>query len=239
MKILKKLLTWLVLPLCIVGLGYIIVQSIMQPVNFNKEKDYREGVAIQRLKDIRTLQVAFKSVYNRFSPTVDSLVDFYNTGKIDVVLQLGDVNDSVQYEHTQKVKAQIARAAKKKLSDKDMQLKLKELYDAGDKQLIVSLHQPVAANETLFTDREDFVADSLKYIPFSGKAQVLMESTIKKVSGVDVPLFEAKIPYAYLLKGMDKQLIVNLVHDRMDQDKFEGLQVGSITAPNNNAGNWE
>ncbi len=59
------------------------------------------------------------------------------------------------------------------------------------------------------------------------------------VSGVPVPLFEAKMPYKLLLKGLDNQLRINLDADRKDQNKYEGLQVGSITAPNNNAGNWE
>ena len=66
-----------------------------------------------------------------------------------------------------------------------------------------------------------------------------MESTIKKVSGVQVPLFEARMPYKALLKGMDNQLRINLDADCRDRNRFEGLQVGSVTAPNNNAGNWE
>ena len=66
-----------------------------------------------------------------------------------------------------------------------------------------------------------------------------MESTIKKVSGVQVPLFEARMPYKALLNGMDNQLRINLDAERRDQNKYEGLQVGSVTAPNNNAGNWE
>ena len=45
-KVLKNLLTWLVLPAIIVLLVYVIVSSIMQPVNFNKEKDYRQGIAV-------------------------------------------------------------------------------------------------------------------------------------------------------------------------------------------------
>ena len=66
-----------------------------------------------------------------------------------------------------------------------------------------------------------------------------MESTIKKVSGVQVPLFEARMPYKALLKGMDNQLRINLDADCRDRSRYEGLQVGSISAPNNNAGNWE
>ena len=66
-----------------------------------------------------------------------------------------------------------------------------------------------------------------------------MKSIVKQVSGVDVPLFEATIPYNDLLEGMDHQLIVNLNSERDKMNKFPGLKVGSIDNPNNNAGNWE
>ena len=66
-----------------------------------------------------------------------------------------------------------------------------------------------------------------------------MDAIVKKVSGVDVPLFEAKMPWKSILNGLDHQLIVNMVSELKDQGRYEGLQVGSITAPNNNAGNWE
>jgi len=47
------------------------------------------------------------------------------------------------------------------------------------------------------------------------------------------------MPYKALCNGLDNQLRINLDAERRDQNKYEGLQVGSITAPNNNAGNWE
>ena len=101
-----------------------------------------------------------------------------------------------------------------------------------------SINQKVAVKDTLFHGREDFNIDSLKYIPFSGEP-VQMEAIVKKVSGVDVPLFEAKMPYKALLKGLDNQQRINLDAERKAQNRYEGLQVGSVTAPNNNAGNWE
>ena len=48
-----------VLVIPIVLLIWLTVQSVMEPVNFNKHRAYRESVAIQRLKDIRDLQVAY------------------------------------------------------------------------------------------------------------------------------------------------------------------------------------
>ena len=85
----------------------------------------------------------------------------------------------------------------------------------------------------------DICADSLKYIPFSGKQPVETDAIVKTVSGVQVPLFEARMPWKALLKGMDNQLRINLDAEAKDQNKYEGLQVGSVSMPNNNAGNWE
>ena len=229
-NILKKLLTWLVLPAAIIFLVYLIIDSIMQPVNFNKQKAYRETVAIQRLKDIRTLQVAYKSVNGRFTSTVDSLADFYNNGQMSVIMQVGSQDDSLAMAHTEKIKK-----ANRKISGAD----LYKLYLAGDHNLVFAVENKIPVKDTLFNGREDFCIDSLKYIPFSGGQPVIMESIVKKVSGVDVPLFEAKMPYRALLLGLDNQLRINLDADRQSQNKYEGLQVGSITAPNNNAGNWE
>ena len=73
--IVKKIVSVLLL-FVIAGLVYVIVQSVMQPVNFNKQMEYRKGVGVQRMKDLRTLQEAYKSVYGRFSQSADTLADF-------------------------------------------------------------------------------------------------------------------------------------------------------------------
>ncbi|MBO4476003.1 MAG: hypothetical protein J5737_04735 [Bacteroidales bacterium] len=228
-KTLKIILEVLLL-IGIVALVYAIYSSITKPVNFNKQKERREAVAIQRLKDIRTLQVAFKSENGRFVSTVDSLKNFYNDGKMSIVLQIGSADDSLAWAHTEKVKK-----ANRKITPE----KLYEMYQNGDKNLVFSIVTKIPVKDTLFTHRDDFCVDSLAYIPFSGGEPTQMEAITRMVSGVPVPLFEARMPYKLLLKGLDNQLRINLDSDRRDQNKYEGLQVGSITAPNNNAGNWE
>ena len=226
-----KFIVEAVLFLAIIGLVFAIYSSIMKPVNFNKQVEKRQAVAVQRLKDIRTLQVAFKSVNGKFTADADSLVDFYNNGKMKIIMQVGSADDSLAWEHTQKVK--------KTLKGKDINQQLHALYDNGDKLLVFSDESEIAVKDTLFNGREDFVIDSIKFIPYSGGVPVLMDADVRMVSGVPVPLFEAKMPYKILLKGLDNQLRINLDAERKDQNKYEGLQVGSITAPNNNAGNWE
>ena len=225
-----KIIIEIVLFILCVGLVYAIYNSIMKPVNFQKQTEARKEVAIQRLKDIRTLQVAYKGVNGKFTSTVDSLKMFYETGKMSVVMQVGSMDDSLAVAHTDKIKK-----ANRKITD----AQLYEMYLAGDQNLVFSVENKVNVKDTLFNNRPDFCIDSLKYIPFSGKQEVEMDAIVKQVSGVPVPLFEAKMPYKALLKGLDNQLRINLDAEQRDLNRYEGLQVGSITAPNNNAGNWE
>ena len=233
-SIVRKVFTYLILPVCIVGLTYALVSSIKEPVDFNKHKDYRQEVAVQRLKDIRDLQVAFKNVNHRYASTIDSLILFYNEGQMNITLQVGSKDDSLAMAHTDQIKKKFRNLKGDKLNQK-----LHELYLAGEPNLVFQVNSKIAVKDTLFNHRENFVVDSLAYIPFSGGDLVIMESTIKKVSGVNVPLFEAKMPYKSLLKGLDNQLRINLDAAQEDKGHYKGLMVGSIDAPNNNAGNWE
>lgn len=227
--IVKKIVSVLLL-FVIAGLVYVIVQSVMQPVNFNKQMEYRKGVGVQRMKDLRTLQEAYKSVYGRFSQSADTLADFYKNGQMEVLMQIGSNDDSAAVANTEKLK----RTYRGKLTPE----KMFELYQEGQ-NLVFSISNKINVKDTIFKNRADFDIDSLRYIPFSQGDTIQMEAIVKEVSGVKVPLFEARMPYKSLLKGLDNQLRINLDADCRASNRYEGLQVGSISAPNNNAGNWE
>ncbi|MCI2082131.1 MAG: hypothetical protein LKK19_07315 [Bacteroidales bacterium] len=215
MNTFNKILTYAVFPIIIILLAYFLTTSIMQPAKFNKEQAAREEVGIQRLKDIRTLQVAYKAEHSCYAPAVDSLIDFYNDGDMTIIKQIGSLDDSLA----------VARHLVKRET--------------------IKIH----VKDTLFNDRSNFKVEALRYVPYSDSLPVQMKAVVKVVSGVDVPLFEACMPYGIhrtpgadfdgLLRGMDRQLIINLNAERTDTDRYPGLMVGSIDNPNNNAGNWE
>lgn len=224
----KKVLSIVVLPIIIIGLLYLIVASVMEPLNFKKEREQREKVGIERLKDIRSLQEAYKSVYGKFANDFDTLKTFYNTGNIKVVMQIGSPDDSVAVENTKNIKKRNPRITPEQLL---------ELSRKGE-SLVFNIESEIPVRDTLFASRANFSIDSLAFIPFSGDS-LIMEAVIRKVSGIEVPLFEACMPYKSLLRGLDNQLRINLDAERTDTDRYPGLKVGSITTPNNNAGNWE
>ena len=223
----KKILTFIVLPLVIVALVYAIWNSVQEPVQFQKDTKARETVSIQRLKDIRTLQDAFKGANGRFTASIDSLINFYYNDSVKIIRQIGSMDDSAAVANTE---------ALKKKNRKITNEQLLEYYEKG-MNLVLSIEVAIPVKDTLLK-RADFKAEDLKTIPFSGKP-IIMNALVKQVSGVDVPLFEACMPYEDYLVGLDRQYIINLKCEAEDMGKYPGLKVGSVDAPNNNAGNWE
>ncbi len=235
-KTLKTILC-IVLALCAIFLVYEIYDGIMEPVRFNKEVEARQKVAVQRLKDIRTLQVAFKGVNEKFTASFDTLKQFYSNGQMVVLLQVGSKDDSLAVAHTNEIKK-----SHRGITDEG----LYKLYQEGDRNLVFQIQNKIAVKDTLFRSRQDFDINTIDQIPFACEGETVaavtkieMDAIVKKVSGVNVPLFEAKMPWKSILNGLNHQLVVNKVAECKDQGRYEGLMVGSVTAPNNNVGNWE
>lgn len=85
----------ILLAIVVVALGYLLIESIMEPIRFDKEKDKRFKATIERLQNVRTAELAYKSQYGKFTGNFDTLISFLKNGKIKVVKQVGSEDDSV------------------------------------------------------------------------------------------------------------------------------------------------
>lgn len=232
--IIKRIFTFLILPAAIVYLAYLNYETISKPMRFTEDVKSRETVAIGRLKDLCTLQLAFRDHYGHYAQTLDSLTAFYTEGKVIATRSFGNVDDSVAVAKTDSVTNILKRRGVKQ---KDMPKALEEVYRQHNDTLplIFSIESEWPVKELIFTKRTDFIVDSIIYIPYSGGKKVLMKSAVT----LDGPLFEACVPYKYLLKGLDKQLVINEIAKRYDLGLYPGLKLGDVEKNNNNAGNWE
>lgn len=97
----------------------------------------------------------------------------------------------------------------------------------------------IPVKDSLFKAIAGFNIDSIKRVPLVGKDFEMKALIFSTLSGVDVPLFEASVLNNVYLEGLDRQLIINLNDDNKNMNRFQGVKVGSIDSPNNNAGNWE
>ncbi len=85
----------LVLLVAIILLGYLLFESILNPIHFQKEKKKRYNATIERLKDIRTAQLAYKSEHGEFVGEFDKLINFLKQDSFSVVKAIGFVPDSL------------------------------------------------------------------------------------------------------------------------------------------------
>jgi hypothetical protein len=203
----------ILLSLIILGLAYLLFESIMSPIRFDKEKAYRYEKVINRLKDIRNAQVVYKVVYGKYTSSLDTLIGFVKTGQLPVVRAIGTIPE------------EFIDSLKNRIKAEQLALKL---------GLISRDTIRISVMDSLFKNYPAG-ADSMQYIPFSGGKKFAMGTADVRASGLPVNVFEASALNVDILSGMDEQLIVNL----NDGKPFPGLKVGSLTESNNNAGNWE
>lgn len=90
-----KIVIQSVLVIAVIVLGYFLYESIAKPIRFEDEKNRRYAKVIERLKDIRTAQIAFKDVYGRYTGSFDTLVSFLKNDSMPVVRAIGTVPDTL------------------------------------------------------------------------------------------------------------------------------------------------
>ncbi|MBE9481699.1 MAG: hypothetical protein IMY69_08405, partial [Bacteroidetes bacterium] len=84
----------IVLAIIIIFLGYRVYRSIKTPVEFKRDKEYRELQVIQRLKDIRTTQMIYRAINNKYTASFDTLIEFSHIGDIPIVKIIPDPEDT-------------------------------------------------------------------------------------------------------------------------------------------------
>lgn len=222
----------IILAACMVGLLYLCYESIMGPIEFNKEKDAREELIKARLIDIRKAQVEYRGLHGgRYTDSFDSLIAFVKEAKLPFVRKEGVLSDDQLEAGLTEDKA-MAMISKAKRTNN-----WKEVEAAG----LMNFKRDtiwVAMVDTIFGGK--YNADSIRYVPFGNGAtfeMAIKEDSTK--SGARFYLFEAKTPYTAYLSDLNQQELNNLIDTQTKLSRFPGLKVGDIEIPNNNAGNWE
>ena len=243
----------ILLGVAICFLAYICVDSVVTPIQFEETRAAREEAVVKNLIHIRTAEVEFKNVHGRFMADPDSLILFLkNTPKKEVLKEGSLTEKQLEKGMTEHKAVKIIEKAKAKAMSKLKTDDAEVLYayiwendkDILDNELQGFRRDTILENmiETVF--KGEFTADNIDritYIPYSDnlRFEIEVNDEYKTSQGIHVPLFEARAPYETYLADQDKQELVNLIDKEKKLDHYPGLKVGSVDAPNNNAGNWE
>ena len=205
----RKIVTYILYFLSII-LVFQIYNSIDAPIEFNKVKNERYQKVIERLKDIRNAQVAFKSVNGIYSDNFDSLVNFIETGQFTII----EKRDSsyMQYDRVYRI---------------DM---LREV-------IVVDTLGFVSVKDSLF--KNDNRYKDLALVPIDGiDEKFSIKADIIDKNGYNVPVFEVKVSKDVILFDQNKDLLMQ-EKETVSVDGVNGpaLVLGSLEDVSTN-GNW-
>jgi hypothetical protein len=227
----KKLIN-VFLGLCVVGLLFITWRSIQDTEDFGADVTEREAVVKARLLEIRSAEEAYKAQYGEYCADWSVLIQFVKTGRLPVVMKQGVLSD-------------------KQMDAGLTEAKAAEIVNSGDQAAIIANGLQDFRRDTVWVSLKDslynyegFVADSMRYIPFSGGDTfeiIACPNTTR--SGAIQMVMECNAPDSSFLKGMGKQgkrLIYNRAEEADAKGAYPGLKIGDAGNNwNNNAGNWE
>lgn len=88
-----RLVINLILAAIVVGLVWVLISSIREPIAFKAERQKREEAVIDKLRMIRQAQEAFRDIKEGFAPSFDSLKKVLRTDSFTLVKVIGDPDD--------------------------------------------------------------------------------------------------------------------------------------------------
>ena len=190
--------------------SYKIYDSINKPINFNEVKYNRYYDVIDRLKEIRTAQIAYKDVNGVYSNNFDSLVNFIDNG-IFTLLEKRD-SSYLEYDRVYRI---------------DM---LKEI-------VVIDTLGFVSVKDSLFKDNASY--KEMKKIPIKGIDTVFqIDARIIMINDYKAPVFEVKVSKNIVLFDQDEDLL-KLENETISIEGVNGPEIvlGSLSEVSTN-GNW-
>jgi len=205
MKIVIQLVLWVVIGF----LGYLVYNSVMAPVRFNKVKKARYAKAVNNLRDIRTAQLAYRTVTGKFEKDPEKLISFIDTAKFTL---------------TQRRDSSFIRF--------NEILKIDEPKDT----VVIDTLGYASIKDSLFKNNNH---KTMMKIPLDGvDSKFEMDAGYINKNELRIPVFEAKVSKDILLSDQDKDLLAQ-EKEVVSVDGVNGafLSVGSMTEVMT-SGNW-
>ena len=97
-----KRIVILLIPINII-LAYYVFNSIKSEMDFQKIAKERIDENIQKLKDLRQIQIGFKKAYNKYANNFDELLTFLNNDSLPIIKSIGERPDTLSDQEALKL----------------------------------------------------------------------------------------------------------------------------------------
>lgn len=230
------------LVVAVLALAYVCYARVETPIRFKNEKTQRELRIIERLKDVRTAQVAFKSSNGYHAPSFDELTSWLKNGQVKTVRRQLELSEKQLEDGMTEQEALRIVADAKRTGDWTKAKEQRLVKNINGTTVVFSRDTVIApALTTVFGDRQ-LDLETFGKIPNTN--QYFQMDTASILTGPEghkyaINVFEAKAPYSAYLGDLDATELNNAIDRQAKMGKFPGMKVGSLNEINNNAGNWE
>ena len=201
-----KVFLWLL----IIFFAWKVYGSINGPIEFNKVKNERYLKVIDKLKDIRNAQIAYKSVNGIYSDNFEGLIKFIDTAQYTLI-QKRD-SSFLEYDRTFRI---------------DM---LREV-------VVIDTLGFASVKDSLFGNSDRY--KNMSKVPIEGVDEIFkIKSDVIDKNGYNVPVFEVRVSKDVVLFDQNKDLLKQ-EKGLMSVDGVNGpdIVLGSLTEVSTN-GNW-
>ena len=206
MKTILQIVLWVV---CVI-FAYLIYQSVNGPIEFKKVRQERFQAVIDKLKDIRDAQEAYKSVNGKYAGNFESLIKFVDTGSYTITQQRD--SSFMRYDKVYQIELQVDT-------------------------IVIDTLGFVNVKDSLFKDNPAY--KNMMDVPYGQNNEKFeLKADIIDKSGYRAPVFEAKVKKDVILYDQPGDLMAQEnARNSVEEVNGEFITVGSLVDVSTN-GNW-
>lgn len=205
MKLVIQLVLWAVIGI----LGYLLFNAIYGEVKFNEVKEKRYRAVIENMRDIRSAQIAHKTVTGTYAKDFDKLVRFI---------------DTAEYTITQRRDTTVLDEEKTK----------RFRVDSFKEIVVIDTLGTASVKDSLFKNSDRY--KTMMNIPLEGiNEKFTMEAGTIEKNNTTYPVFEVKVKKDLILADQPKDFVSKEKQVvSVDQINGDALIVGSMTSVTTN-----
>lgn len=206
MKTILQIVLWII---CGV-LAYLIYQSVNGPIEFKQVRQERFQSVIDKLKDIRDSQEAYKSVNGKYAGNFESLIKFVDTGSYTITQQRD--SSFMRFDRVYQIELQVDT-------------------------IVIDTLGFVKVRDSLFKDSDSY--KSMMNVPFAENNEKFeLKADIIDKSGYKAAVYEAKAKKNWVLYDQPESLLdQENTRNSVEEVNGEYITVGSLVDVSTN-GNW-
>lgn len=207
MKIVFQIVLWVVIGV----LGYFTYNAVYGPVEFNKIRDRRYVDIVEKMKDIRDVELAHREIIGNYVGNFDDMIKFIDTAEYVITQRIDTTFLDEEYLKTYGV-------------------------DRYIQDVVIDTLKFAAVKDSIFGESDRY--KKIMYIPHTDKKTFEIDAGYIEEDGNKIPVFEVNAPKDLILADQNRDLVIQEKQIKsVDGVDGDAIKVGSMKQVNTN-GNW-